>query len=216
MDTPEQDKIHQMLRRMVRRILTPPMVVLAALFIFVEEWLWDKMTAAMGWVARWPVLRWLEGQLARLPAWAAVACFFLPGLMLMPVKIGALFLMGRGQVTAGVGVIVLAKVVGTAIVARFFAVCKPTLMGVGWFRRGHDWLLHLKETLYARLRAMPAWKLAVGLKERAKRWLRTFKPGVLARRWKAIGLRLRRRDLELETPVSGAAERPEKPNVKTG
>ena len=182
-----------MLDRTFRRILTPPMVVLAALFIFVEEWLWDNLTAAMAWVARLPVIHWLEERLARLPAWAAVTCFFLPGLMLMPVKLGALFLMGRGQVVAGVGVIIMAKVLGTAIVARLFTVCQPTLMGVGWFRAGHDWLVRMKQMLYAKLRAMPAWQAAVALKERAKRWLRTFKPGVIARRWKAIRLRLRRR-----------------------
>ena len=183
-----------MLRRSFRRILTPPMVVLAALFIFVEEWLWVRLTAAMGWVARMPAIRTLENGLARLPAWAAVACFFLPGLMLLPVKIGALYLMGRGHVISGVGVIVLAKVLGTAVVARFFTVCKPVLMGVGWFRAGHDWLLRMKELLYAKLKAMPSWRQAVALKDRAKRWLRTFKPGLIARRWKAIGAKLRRRE----------------------
>ena len=101
-----------MLRRVFRRILTPPMVVLAALFIFVEEWLWVRMTAAMAWVTRWPVILWLEARLARLPAWAAVVCFFLPGLMLLPVKIGALFLMGRGHVITGVGVIVAGQSAG--------------------------------------------------------------------------------------------------------
>lgn len=182
-----------MLRRFFRRILTPPMVVLAAVFIFVEEWLWVRMTAVMAWVTRWRVIRWLEERLARLPAWAAVGCFFLPGLMLLPVKIGALFLMGRGHVITGVGVIVLAKVVGTAVVARFFTVCKPVLMGVGWFRAGHDWIIRLKEATYARLRSMEAWQQVVNLKNRAGRWLRRMKPGVIARRWRAIGARLRRR-----------------------
>ena len=182
-----------MLRRVFRRILTPPMVVLAALFIFVEEWLWVRMTAAMSWVTRWPAILWLEARLARLPAWAAVVCFFLPGLMLLPVKIGALSLMGRGHVITGVGVIVAAKVLGTAVVARFFLVCKPVLMGVGWFRAGHDLMIRVKDGLYARLRAMPVWQRAVHLKDRTKRWLRRWKPGVIARRWRAIGERLRRR-----------------------
>jgi hypothetical protein len=192
-DTGGLGLIHQMFRRALRRILTPPMVVLAAVFIFVEEWLWDKLTAAMAWVARWPVIHWMEDRLARLPAWAALVCFFLPGLMLMPVKIGALFLIGKGQALAGIGLIILAKVIGTAVVARFFTVCKPTLMGVGWFRAGHDWLLKIKALVFARLRSMAAWQQAVALKERAKRWMRTWKPGILARRWRAIGERLRRR-----------------------
>ena len=182
-----------MLRRVFRRILTPPMVVLAALFIFVEEWLWVRMTAAMAWVARAPLFVWLEARLARMPAWAAVVCFFLPGLMLLPVKLGALFLMGRGHVVAGIGVIVLAKVVGTAVVARLFSVCKPTLLGVDWFRALHDWLLRVKAAVYVRVRALPAWQAAVQLKDRAKHWLRTLKPGLVARRWRAIGARLKRR-----------------------
>jgi len=182
-----------MLRRVCRRILTPPMVVLAVLFLFVEEWLWNKMTAAMAWVARARFFVWLEARLRRLPAWAAVTCFFLPGLMLLPVKIGALFLMGKGHVASGVGVIVLAKVVGTAVVARFFTVCKPTLMGVSWFRAGHDWLLRVKAALYERLHAMPWWQTAVHFKDRVKRRLRLIKPGLIARRWRAIGQRLRLR-----------------------
>ena len=170
------------------------MVVLAALFIFVEEWLWVRLTEAMARVARWPVIRWLEERLARLPAWAAILCFFLPGILLLPVKIAALFLVGRGHVVAGVGVIVLAKVLGTAVVARFFTVCRPVLMGVSWFRAGHDWLIRMKQLLYARLKAMPTWQQAVTLKNRAKRWLATIKPGLIARRWRAIGDRLRRRE----------------------
>ena len=51
----------------------------------------------------------------------------------------------------------------------------------------------LPESELARLRAMPAWQRAVHLKDRAKRWLRRLKPGVVARRWRAIGERLRRR-----------------------
>ena len=182
-----------MLRRFFRRILTPPMVVLAALFIFAEEWLWVRMTAAMAWVARWRVIQSLERWLARLPAGAAVACFFLPGLLLLPVKVAALFLIGRGHVISGVGVIVGAKVLGTAVVARLFSVCKPVLMGIGWFRAGHDWMLGVKESIYTKLRAMEAWQRAARLAIRAKLWLRRIKPGVIARRWRAIGMRLRRR-----------------------
>jgi hypothetical protein len=182
-----------MLRRTFRRILTPPMVVLAVLFLFVEEWLWDKLTAATAWLARAPFFVWLEAQVRLLPAWAAIAGFFLPGLLLLPVKIGALFLIGRGHMAWGITVIVMAKVLGTAVVARFFLVCKPTLMGVGWFRAGHDWLLRMKAALYERLHAMSWWQTAVHFKERVKRRLRLIKPGMIARRWRAIGQCLRLR-----------------------
>lgn len=184
--------VFRVLRRAFRRILTPPMVALAVLFILIEEWIWDNLTAAMAHVARLPLVRRLEGHLTRLPAWAALACFFLPGLLLLPVKIGALFLMGRGHIVTGVGVVVAAKLVGTAVMARFFTVCKPTLLGVNWFRAGHDWILRIKRVLLGRLRAMPVWQKAMAWKGRILRWARQLKPGMMARRWQAIGERLRR------------------------
>lgn len=182
-----------MIRRFFRRLLTPPMVVLAALFLFIEECLWKWTTAVMARLARAPLVRALERKMAKLPAWAAVVVFFLPGLMLLPVKIAALFLIGRGHVASGMGVIVAAKVLGTAIVARLFAICKPTLMAIRWFRAAHDFILALKTYLYGRLHAMPGWQMAVRLVADARRWLKTLKPGIIGRRWRAIGgwMRLR-------------------------
>lgn len=176
------------------------MVVLAALFLFVEECLWKWSMAAMARLARAPLVRALERKLAKLPAWAAVVVFFLPGLMLLPVKIAAVFLIGKGHLASGMGVIVAAKVLGTAIVARFFSVCKPTLMGIRWFRAGHDWILALKAYLYGRLHAMPGWQMAVRLQARIREKFRRLKPGILGRRWRAIGDRLRSRLLGKKSP----------------
>ncbi|MES2705729.1 MAG: hypothetical protein V4726_03910 [Verrucomicrobiota bacterium] len=203
-----------MTRRFFRRLLTPPMVVLAALFLFVEECLWKWGTAAMARLARARVVRALEAGLAKLPAWAAVVVFFLPGLMLLPVKLAALFLIGKGHVASGMGVIVAAKVLGTAVVARFFAICKPVLMGIRWFRAGHDWILALKVYLYGRLHAMPGWQMAVRLQGDIRRKFRRLKPGILARRWRAIGDRLRWRLLGKKAPGrsgSGPAGEPANP-----
>jgi hypothetical protein len=84
-------------------------------------------------------------------------------------------------------------VVGTAVVARLFSVCRPTLLRVGWFRWGHDWLLGMKERVYRHLKSMPAWQQTVTLKERVKRWVRMSRPGLIVKRWRAIRERLQRR-----------------------
>lgn len=163
------------------------MVVLAALFLFVEECLWKWSLAATAWVARARVVRALETRLGRLPAWAAVVVFFLPGLLLLPVKIAAVFLIGKGHVASGMGVILAAKVLGTAVVARFFSICKPTLMGIPWFHKGHDWILSVKGYLYRRLHAMPGWQAAVRLQRALRRRILMGKTGIIGRRWRAIG-----------------------------
>ena len=56
-----------MIRRFCKRLLTPPLVVLAALFIFFEEWLWNHVVVLMAWVARWPLISRLEYHLRNLP-----------------------------------------------------------------------------------------------------------------------------------------------------
>jgi len=182
-----------MFRRFLTRVLTPPMIVLAALFMFLEEWIWDHLAAFMAWVARAPVLRWLESRIAALPPYPAIALFVLPGLLLMPVKLGAFWLMARGYAVTGVSVFAAAKVAGTAIAARLFTLCKPALLTVRWFRALHDWLLRLKTRLY---QSAP-WQAVVRGKNRLKaRWRKFTAPwrgGRLKRRWRAVVYLMRRK-----------------------
>lgn len=200
-----------MLRRAVARILTPPMIVLAALFMFVEEWIWDHLAAFMAWVARAPVLRWVETRIAALPPYAAMAAFLLPGLILLPVKISALWLAAHGHAIYAAGVFIVAKVVGTAVAARLFALCRPTLLTVGWFRRCYEWLVRLKDKLY---HSAP-WQAAVHWKNRLKlRWQEFTAPlrgGRLKRRWKAILHLMRRKLTRRKAPAPPDAKEPEAP-----
>lgn len=169
----------------------PPMVILAAAIMFFEEWLWDHLTTAMAWVARARVFRWMEARLAALPPYPAMFVFLIPGAMLLPVKLAALYLMARGHASSGLLVIVAAKLVGTAVVARIFAVCRPALLTVGWFRHLYEGIIRLKTRLYRAVKATPAWAAAVRWKNAIKASLP--KRGSLLRQWKAIGVMLRRK-----------------------
>jgi hypothetical protein len=174
-----------MIRRFLKRLFLPPMVILAAAIMFFEEWLWDHLTTAMAWVARARFIRWLEARLAALPPYRAMAVFLVPGTMLLPVKIAALYLMTRGYPGGGFLIIVAAKVIGTAIVARIFAVCRPALLTVGWFRWLYEAILRLKNRLYAAVKSMPGWAVAVRWKNTVK--ARLSRGGQFGRRWRAVG-----------------------------
>ncbi|WP_445990340.1 hypothetical protein ACSVCE_11120 [Chromobacterium haemolyticum] len=119
--------------RRLKRVLTWPLALLAALIILFEEYAWDELSAALGRLAAWPPLAALERRIAALPPWAALAIFALPAALLLPVKLAALFLIGRGHALLGVLIILLAKVGGTALAARLFTLTRPTLMRVSWF-----------------------------------------------------------------------------------
>ena len=184
-----------MIRRFLKKLFLPPMVILAAAIMFFEEWLWDRLTAFMAWVARARIFRWLEARLAALPPYGAMAVFLVPGAMLLPVKIAALYLMTRGHPGGGLLIILAAKVIGTAIVARIFTVCRPALLTVRWFRRFYEWIVRVKNRLYTAIKSMPAWATAVRWKNAIRKAVRAWLPrgGFFSRRWKAIGHLLHRK-----------------------
>lgn len=180
-----------MIRRFLKKLLLPPMTVVAATIMFLEEWLWDHLATAMAWLARARFFRWLEAKLAALPPYAAMAVFVIPSALLFPVKLGALYLMSKGHAALGFLLILAAKTVGTAIAARLFTVCRPALLTVGWFRWLYEAILRLKTRLYAAIKAMPAWAAAVRWKNAIK--ARLARGGHFTRQWKAISHLLRRR-----------------------
>jgi len=184
-----------MFRRLLKKLLLPPMVILAAAIMFIEEWLWDHLTTFMAWVARARIFRWIEARLAALPPYGAMAVFLVPGTMLLPVKIAAVFLIARGHAGAGLLIIIVAKVVGTAIVVRIFAVCRPALLTVRWFRWLYERITSLKKRLYAAIKSMPAWATAVRWKNAIRNAIRKWLPrrGHFTRRWKAVGHILRQK-----------------------
>ena len=180
----------------LKRLLTPPLLVLAALLMFVEEWLWDHLKVLMAAIGRLPLVRALEARIAGLGPYGAMAVFIAPGTLLLPVKLAALWLMAHGHGLLGVQLIVAAKLAGTALVARIYALCKPALMTLGWFARLDARVIRWREWLYAAVRAMAFWHALQRAKARLRWFLRRFRGKLLKRRWLAIRRLRRRRTLD--------------------
>jgi hypothetical protein len=152
---------------------------LLALLILFEEWGWEPLQRVLARIGAWPGLRWIEGAVRRLPPYAALALFALPTLLLLPVKLGALWLIGKGQVVAGAALILVAKVAGTAIVARLFTLTQPALMRLDWFAALHGRWTRWKTTLLTRVRASGPWRAARVFKRQVRRRWQAF--------WQAAG-----------------------------
>ena len=147
--------------------------VLVALLVLFEEWGWEPLQRLMARIARLPVLRQLEALIARLPSWAALAVLALPSLLLIPAKLAALWLIASGKKTLGVAFIIVAKVVGTAIVARLFALTRPALMQMAWFATLYARWVAWKDAWTASVRASWAWRLGRVVRRVAqRRWAR--------------------------------------------
>lgn len=142
---------------------------LLALLILFEEWGWEPLQRALAWLGQLPGLRWLERRIAALPPYAALALFLVPTLMLLPVKLLALWTISRGKLVLGTLVILGAKLLGTAIVARLFTLTQPALMQLPWFARSFTRWTHWKNSLLARVRASWFWRLGRVIKRHVQR-----------------------------------------------
>ncbi len=89
-----------------------------------------------------------------------MALFGVPTALLLPIKLGALYLITTGHAVLGIAIIVVAKAVITAVVARLFALCRTRLLSIAWFAWLYAWIMGVREELYRRVRAMPGWQRA--------------------------------------------------------
>lgn len=147
-----------------------------ALVLLFEEWGWEPLARALARLGRLPVFAWLERRIAALPPYAALAVFFVPALLLLPVKLAALWLIGKGRTMLGLAVIVLAKLVGTAIVARLFMLTRDSLLRLAWFAHWYGRWSAWKNALLAYVRASAPWQQARRLKAALRRaWRRRLR-----------------------------------------
>lgn len=158
----------------LRALLRRTFIALLALILLFEEWGWEALAALMARLARLPLWARVERWISALPPWAAIAMFFIPAAALLPIKLLALFLIGRGHAFAGLVVLLAAKVAGTAILARLFTLTQPALMRLPWFARWYPRWKTWKDGVMDQVRRSPMW-VAVG------RWKRVAKA-----RWAAF------------------------------
>jgi hypothetical protein len=101
---------------------------LLAIFLIIEEWLWDLLTAFGRLFFQWFNLQHFEQWLSLTTPAMALVAFSIPILIVAPINIVAFGLMAKGSILQGIMLEVLAKLLGTLLVARVFALTKPQLL----------------------------------------------------------------------------------------
>lgn len=144
--------------------------VLALLLIF-EEWGWEPLSRLLGYLARLPLWARMEAFIRRLPPYGALLAFFAPALMLLPVKLLALYWISRGHTLLGIVVVLAAKMLGTAAVARLFALTQPALMQLPWFARLYGRWMPWKNALIARFKSSAIWRFTAGRVRAFLQWI---------------------------------------------
>ena len=174
------------MRRLLWRILRPPVYLIAAIVILLEDFLWEPLQGLGAWIGHLPGLRRFERWVAALPPKGALAMFLTPTVILLPFKLMALAAFTRGMFVTGLLVAISAKVVGTALVARIFALCKPTLLTVDWFARAYHWINGVRDRTMSLLRATAVWKASKAFAAAVRGVFRSTdtRPSLLKRLWR--------------------------------
>lgn len=153
------------LRKLLRNIALAP-VLLVLLF---EEWGWEPLARAFARLGQLPLWARLEGLITRLPPWAALLAFGVPVAALIPLKFLALYLFSQGHMTTGLTLLIAAKIVGTALVARLFELTQPALMRLAWLARLYVPWKRWKDSLLALVRDSAPWRVLRQFKWQARR-----------------------------------------------
>jgi hypothetical protein len=163
------------------RALRRPLLIVLAIVFLIEAWLWEHLSPLVRWVVdrlSWPWLRvWLAALIERLPPYAMLVVFVIPGVCLFPLKLLGLWLMSGGHWFFALLVLAFAKLVGLGVSAFIFDVTKPKLLQLSWFR----WI-------YEHVLAWLAWahELVDPIKERLRRYARLFAPQRAGRTFKLL------------------------------
>jgi hypothetical protein len=107
---------------------------LLAIFLIIEEWLWDLLTAFGRSLSQWLNLQQFEQWLSQTTATMALVAFSIPILIVTPINLAAFGLLAKGLILQGILMEVLAKLLGTLLVARVFALTKPQLLTFTFLR----------------------------------------------------------------------------------
>ena len=144
---------------------------LLALIIVFEEWGWRPLAAALAQLARLKPIAWIEAQVQRLPPYGALLVFGAPSLMLLPLKLLAVYLIASGREIEATLLFIGAKVVGTAIVARLFQLTEAQLLRIPWFARVYGVVMPWKHALKAWIRESWAWRYGRVVKARVRKFM---------------------------------------------
>ena len=160
------------LRRLLSTLFNFTVGPVLALVLIFEEWGWEPLARLMARLAKLPLWARMEAFIVRLPPYGALVVFFVPALMLLPVKLLALYWISRGHAVLGILVVLSAKLLGTAAVARLFALTQPALMQLAWFANGYGRWKRWKDALIARVKHSPVWRASAARVHNLRIWIR--------------------------------------------
>jgi len=104
------------------------LLTLLAIILIIEEWLWDFLVAVGHYLVELFRLQNFERWLSQTSPNTALFAFIIPIMIVTPINLAAFWLLLHGMLLEGILLEVLAKLLGTLLVARVFTLTKTQLL----------------------------------------------------------------------------------------
>ena len=156
------------MKQHLRRALEVLLVPIAAAIVFFEQTLIRYLNRVTAAIAAWPPIARLEAWLVRLPPYGALTAFVAPSILILPVKLAALWFGVHGQYSLALSSVIVGKLLATAILARLYRILRPNLMTLPWFAWADTRFFLWRDRAYAFVKAMPAWQKARAMVQAAR------------------------------------------------
>lgn len=173
-------------KTLTRRVVTRPLLFCAAVLLLIEEWLWRGTAKFLRDLAKLPVMAACGAWIRRRTPRQALALFVLPLLSLLPLKGVIVLAFVHGRYILGVAVLVLEKLIFSAVFAALYQLTRPAVTQIGWVLRAQNAFLRVRRALHSWL-----WRQA-GFRQ-ARAWLRRMRHSHWIRRRFGAAYRMQRR-----------------------
>jgi hypothetical protein len=134
-----------------------------AIFLLIEEWLWDLLTAFGRLLFQWLNLAQFEQWLSRTTPNMALVALGIPVLIVTMINLVAFGLIAKGLILQGILTEVFAKLVGTLLVARVFALTKEQLLTFSFLKVTYTTIIYWLQWAHRKIADTEIYR-------RAKQW----------------------------------------------
>lgn len=148
------------MKQHLKRALQMALVPFAAAIVFFEQTLIRYLNRVTAAVAAWPPIARLEAWLTRLPPYWALLTFVAPSVLILPIKLSALWFGMHHRYGLALASVIFGKLLATAIVARLYRVLRPNLMSIPWFAWADTRFFAWRDRAYAFVKSLPGWQKA--------------------------------------------------------
>ena len=156
------------MRRFLTRLLLLPVEAILVFFMVLDGLARPLYRPLIRWVASWRLFARLEVWVAARHRATILVLLAVPLVIVEPMKVVALFWIGRGAVVSGTAALALAYLAGFVLVERVYSAGRDKLLTFGWLAK----LMALRAATVAWIRQTAAWRAVTETRRVVAAWWR--------------------------------------------